>query len=335
MDIIGILQIVLYVTLGLSFVGAVIVIIVVPVKIWFTALVSGAHISMKKLTSMKMRKLKMDYIVNSYIQAKKANLKMSVNEVETHYLAGGDIEKVINALIAARSAKFPFSYELAKAIDLAGKDVLHAVKQSITPRVIETDWVSATAKNEMELKTKARITLRANINRIIGGAGEDTILARVNESIVTTIGSASSHQIILENPDIISKAILAKKTDIGTAYDIISVDISEVNIGKNLGVNRIINNADTEKALALVDAEKRRARASVAEMEMKVKTQEMRAKAVATEVEITKAILEKVKEGKISITDFYKMQNINADTAMRNSLAGIDPNAPKGGTSRF
>lgn len=322
-------EIVLYVVLGLLVVGLGVLLAVVPIKTWFVALVSGAHVSMTRLVGMKMRRIKVAYIIDSYIQAKKAGLNIEIVDLETHYMAGGDVQKVVNSLISAHSAKFALSLDLAKAIDLAGRDISLAVRQSVTPKVIETDWISAIAKNGIELKVKARITVRANIARLVGGAGEETILARVGEGIVTTVGSAETHTIVLENPDLISKTVLAKGLDSGTSYEIISIDMADIDIGKNIGARLLMDQAEADKTVAQAKAEERKAMAMAAEQEMRARTQEMKAMVLSAEAEVPKAMAEAIKKGQMGVMDYYKIQNLNSDTAMRNSLAG-NPDEKKG-----
>jgi uncharacterized protein YqfA (UPF0365 family) len=244
-------------------------------------------------------------------------------------MAGGDVTKVVNSLISAHSAKFNLSLDLAKAIDLAGRDIGLAVRQSVTPKVIETDWISAIAKNGIELKVKARITVRANIARLVGGAGEETILARVGEGIVTTVGSAETHTVVLENPDLISKTILAKGLDSGTSYEIISIDIADIDIGKNIGARLMMDQAEADKIVAQAKAEERRVMAAAAEQEMRARTQEMKAMLLAAEAEVPKAMAKAIQNGQMGVMDYYKIQNLNSDTAMRNALAGND-NSNKG-----
>ena len=321
-------QIVLYVALGLLLVLVVVVFAIVPTKTWFIALVSGAHVSMSRLIGMKMRRIKVGPIVDAYIMAKKAGIKIDISELETHQLAGGDIQKVINALISAHSAKIDLPIDLAKAIDLAGRDVNLAVRQSVTPKVIETDWISAVAKDGIELSVKVRITVKANIARLVGGAGEDTVLARVGEGIVTTVGSAETHQEVLENPDRISQTVLDKGLDTGTAYEILSIDIADIDVGKNIGADLLKDSAEAKKVIAEAEASERRAMAAAHEQEMRAKTQEMKAMVLAAEAEVPKAMAEAIKNGKLGVMDYYKIQNLTSDTAMRNAIAGNDSNNP-------
>ena len=312
----------------------VVFIIVVPVKIWFRALVSGAHISMSRLVGMKLRKIDTNMLIEAYVAAKKAGLTIDINELETHYMAGGDVVRVVNALISAHSAKINLSIDTAKAIDLAGRDVLNAVKVSVNPKVIETPMVSAIAKDGVELRVKARVTVRANIGRLVGGAGEETILARVGEGIVTTVGSAEDHGEVLQNPDLISKTVLAKGLDSGTAYEILSLDIADIDVGRNIGAQLRMDTAEAEKRIANAKAEERRAMAVAAEQEMRAKTQEMNAIKIAAEAEVPKAMATAFKEGKLGIMDYYRMQNVVADTDMRNSIAKSDDTKKKPGSGR-
>lgn len=312
----------------------VVFIIVVPVKIWFRALVSGAHISMSRLVGMKLRKIDTNMLIEAYVAARKAGLTIDINELETHYMAGGDVVKVVNALISAHSAKINLSIDTAKAIDLAGRDVLNAVKVSVNPKVIETPMVSAIAKDGVELRVKARVTVRANIGRLVGGAGEETILARVGEGIVTTVGSAEDHGEVLQNPDLISKTVLAKGLDSGTAYEILSLDIADIDVGRNIGAQLRMDTAEAEKRIAHAKAEERRAMAVAAEQEMRAKTQEMNAIKIAAEAEVPKAMATAFKEGKLGIMDYYRMQNVVADTDMRNSIANSDDTKKKPGSGK-
>ena len=322
-------QIALYVGLGVLLIILVVIFAIVPVKTWFVALVSGAHVSMARLIGMKMRRIKVSPIIDAYIMARKAGITIDVVELETHQLAGGDIQKVINALISAHSAKINLPVDLAKAIDLAGRDVNLAVRNSVTPKVIETDWISAIAKNGVELKVKVRITVRANIARLVGGAGDDTVLARVGEGIVTTVGSAETHTDVLENPDFISQKVLDKGLDTGTAYEILSIDIADIDVGKNIGADLLKDTAEAKKVIAQAEAEERRAMAAAHEQEMKAKTQEMKAMVLSAEAEVPKAMAEAIKSGKMGVMDYYKLQNLTADTAMRNSIAGNGENTSK------
>lgn len=303
-----------------------------PIGTYFIATVSNAHISMGRLVGMKMRRIKYKQLVDVYIRAKKAGLDIA--ELESHVMAGGNISNVVNALISAHSANIDLSLQSAKAIDLAGRDVLNAVRVSVNPKVIETPVISAIAKNGIELRVKARVTVRANIARLIGGAGEETIIARVGEGIVTTVGSSETHKEVLENPDMISKTVLAKGLDSGTAYEILSIDIADVDVGRNIGAQLQMDQAEADKRIAQANAEERRAMAIAQEQENRARTQEMRAKVVEAEAEVPRAMAEAFRQGRLGIMDYYQMQNIQADTAMRNSLSGdshtVKANGSKG-----
>ena len=294
----------------------------VPFGIWFRALVSGAPVSIPRLIGMRLRRVKVAMIVDAYITGKKAGLDIDIATLETHYMAKGDVVKVVNALISAHSANIELNIQTAMAIDLAGRDVLNAVKVSVNPKVIETPMISAIAKDGIELRAKARVTVRANIARLIGGAGEETIIARVGEGIVTTIGSAKEHKEVLENPDSISKKVLDKGLDNGTAYEILSIDIADVDVGRNIGAQLQMDQAEADKRVAQAKAEERRALAIAEEQEMKAKTQEMRALVISAEAEVPKALAEALKSGRMGVMDYYNMLNLQADTAMRNTISG-------------
>ena len=314
------------------------VLILVPFNVWFRALVSGAHVSMMRLIGMKMRKIDYKKIVDIYIVSQKAGLEIPIVELETHLMAGGNIEKVVDALIAAHSAKLELSLEMAKAIDLAGRDVVEAVKTSVTPRVIKTNWVEALAKNGIQVKAVAQVTLKAKLDRQIGTADTDTILARVGEGIVTAIGKANTHTEIVSNPSVISKTILADHLDKNTAYEILSIDICDVDIGANVGAKLKIEDAESKKKIAQAAAEERKAQAVALEQEMKAKTQEMKAIVLAAESEVHKAMATAMKNGKFGVMDYYKLQNLTADTKMRNSISGVKeerPNDDKPPKDRF
>lgn len=318
----------LYISIGILVICFAIFIAFVPIKLWIRALVSGSRVSMIRLIAMRLRKADIRNIVDQYIISRKAGLSISIGELETHSMAGGRIEEVTSALIAARSANIPLSNDEAKAIDLAGRDVLSAVKVSVLPKVIETPEISALAKDGIELKVKARVTVKTNLKKIVGGAGEDTVIARVGEGIVTTVGSANTHKIVMENPDIISQTVLEKGLDIGTAYDIISLDIADIDVGRNVGSQLQINQAEADKCIAQAKAEERRAQAIAKEYEMRAKAQEMRAVVLAAESEVPKAIAQAFKSGTIGVMDYYKMQNVISDTNMRNSFSGVDGDNP-------
>ena len=297
---------------------------ILPIRIWFRALVSGVHISMARLIGMKWRGIRVVAIVDAYISATKAGLNLSIDELESHVLAKGDVTKVVNALISAHSANIVLEAETARAIDLAGRDVLNAVRVSVNPKVIETPAIAAIAKDGIELRVKARVTVRANITRLIGGAGEDTIIARIGEGIVTTVGSAGSHKDVLENPDMISKTVLGKGLDSGTAFVILSIDIADIDVGRNIGAQLQMDQAEADKRIAEAKAEERRAMAVALEQEMRAKTQEMKALVVEAEAEVPKAMANALREGKLGVMDYYNMQNVQADTAMRNAIGGAD-----------
>ncbi len=312
--------------IGLSVAGAVILaafiimLCMVPLRLWFRALVSGSHVSMGKLIGMKIRKVKVQDIVLSYISAKKAGLKLDIDDLETHFLAGGNVDRVVKALISAHSANIDISLETAKAIDLAGRDVYEAIRTSVVPKVIETPTISAVAKDGVELKVKAKVTVTSNIHRQISGAGEDTIIARVGEGIVTTVGSANSHKIVLENPDLISATVLSKGLDSGTAYEILSIDIADIDVGVNIGARLDIDKAIAQKKISEAKAEERKSMANAQEQEMKAKVQEMQAELIRAEAEVPKAMAKALQEGKMSAMDYYKLQNLQADTQMRKTI---------------
>ena len=294
---------------------------IVPLGLWFRALVSGVHVSIGALIGMKLRKVQPKRLVESLIQASKAGLQITISQLETHLLAGGNVNRVINALIAAQRANIDLPFEKACAIDLAGRDVFQAVQMSVTPKVIETPVVAAIAKDGIELRAKARVTVRTDISRLVGGAGEETVIARVGEGIVTTVGSADSHKAVLENPDLISRTVLAKGLDAGTAYEILSIDIADVDVGRNIGAQLMMDQAEADRRIAQAKAEERRAMAVAHEQEMKASVQEMRAKVVEAEAEVPRAMAAALREGKLGVMDYYQMQNTIADTTMRDSIA--------------
>ena len=286
---------------------------VIPVGMWISAIASGVKISIFSLLGMKLRRVRPAGILGPMIKATKAGIQVRANELEAHYLAGGNVDSVVNALVAAERAGINLSFEQASAIDLAGRDVFEAVKMSVTPKVIETPQISAVAKDGIELMVKARVTVRTNINQLIGGAGEATVLARVGEGIVTTVGSAQTHSSVLENPDDISKVVLEKGLDSGTAYEIISIDIADIDIGRNIGANLQSLQAEANTKIAQAKAEERRAMAVALE-------QEMRAEVVKAEAEVPRAMAEALKSGHIGALDYYKLQNVQADTKMKNDI---------------
>ena len=295
--------------------------VLVPMKLWFRAAVSGTYISMAKLVGMKMRKVDVKLIVPKYITAKKAGIKITIDELETHYMAGGDIDRVVKALVAAHSANMDLSINQAKAIDLAGRDVYQAVRTSVVPKIIETDFISAVAKDGIELKVKAKVTVVSNMHLQISGAGEETIIARIGEGIVTTVGSTDNHKMILESPELISSTILEKGLDRGTAYEIVSIDIADIDVGRNIGADLEVARAEADKRVAQAKAEEKKAMAVAAEQEMKAKVQEMKALVVKAEADVPRALADALRKGKISVDDYYAMQNIKADTSMRNSIS--------------
>lgn len=301
----------------------------VPVGLWFTALVSGVRISLIQLVLMRWRKVPPSVIVNSMIAATKAGIKLERDDLEAHYLAGGRVQQVVNALISADKANMDLNFKTATAIDLAGRDVFEAVQMSVNPKVIDTQKVAAVAKDGIQLIAMARVTVRANIKQLVGGAGEETILARVGEGIVSSIGSANSHKSVLENPDSISKVVLKKGLDSGTAFEILSIDIADIDIGKNIGAVLQMDQADADKNIAQAKAEERRAMAVALEQEMRAKAQEARANVINAEALIPKAIAQALKEGNIGVMDYYKFQNIQADTKMRESISGFDDSEPE------
>ncbi len=299
----------------------------IPVGLWISALAAGTKIGIITLIGMRLRRVPPALIVNSLIKADKAGINVTTNQLEAHYLAGGNVDRVVNALIAAERANIPLPFERAAAIDLAGRNVLEAVQMSVNPKVIETPVVSAMAKDGIEVRAMARVTVRANIDRLVGGAGEETVIARVGEGIVTTVGSSESHKEVLENPDLISRTVLNKGLDAGTAFEILSIDIADVDVGRNIGAQLQTDQAEADKRIAQAKAEERRALAVAREQEMKAAVVEMRAKVVEAEAEVPKALAQALREGKIGVMDYYNMQNILADTSMRESLAKT--NAPQ------
>lgn len=292
----------------------------VPVTLWISALAAGVKINILTLIGMRLRRVVPSRIVNPLIKATKAGIDLPINKLEAHYLAGGNVDKVVNSLIAAQRANIPLEFERSAAIDLAGRDVLEAVQMSVNPKVIETPIVAAIAKDGIELRAKARVTVRANIDRLVGGAGEQTIIARVGEGIVTTVGSSETHKDVLENPDRISKTVLDKGLDAGTAFEILSIDIADIDVGRNIGAQLQTDQAEADKRIAQAKAEERRAMAVAKEQEMLASVQEMRAKVVEAESEIPRAMAAALRDGNLGVMDYYNMQNIMADTKMRESI---------------
>lgn len=312
---------VLMVIIAVSIVGLWIIFYFIPVGLWFQSLVSGVRISLLQLVFMRWRKVPPRVIVQAMIEGTKAGLTLNRNEMEAHFLAGGRVSKVVHALVSAQKANIPLDFKMATAIDLAGRDVFEAVQMSVNPKVINTPPVTAVAKDGIQLITKARVTVRANIKQLVGGAGEETILARVGEGIVTAIGSSLSHKEVLENPDKISKTVLGKGLDAGTAFEILSIDIADIDIGRNIGAVLQMDQANADKNIAQAKAEERRAMAVAYEQEMKAKAQEARAKVIEAEAQIPMAMAESFRSGNLGIMDYYRMKNIEADTSMRENIA--------------
>lgn len=320
MEDLSALSVVLYALIGVCIV---IFLYYVPFMLWINAVVSGVHISLIQLFLMRIRKVPPAKIVNCMIEAHKAGLTdVKRDGLEAHYLAGGHIERVVHALVSASKAGINLPFQMATAIDLAGRDVFEAVQMSVNPRVIDTPPVTAVAKDGIQLIAKARVTVRANIKQLVGGAGEDTILARVGEGIVSSIGSAESHKMVLENPDSISKLVLSKGLDDGTAFEILSIDIADIDVGKNIGAQLQMDQAEADKNIAQAKAEERRSMAIASEQEMKAKAQEARAKVIEAEALVPQAMAEAFRNGNLGIMDYYRMQNMQADTAMREQIAG-------------
>jgi uncharacterized protein YqfA (UPF0365 family) len=315
----------LILTIIIIFVILTVILSFVPIGLWISALAAGVKIGIFNLIGMRLRRVPPIKIVSPLIKAVKAGLEVSVNKLEAHYLAGGNVDRVVNALIAAQRAEIPLSFERAAAIDLAGRNVLEAVQMSVNPKVIETPIIAAVAKDGIEVKVKARVTVRANIDRLVGGAGEETIIARVGEGIVTTVGSSESHKEVLENPDLISRTVLDKGLDAGTAFEILSIDIADVDVGRNIGAELQTDQAEADKRIAQAKAEERRAMAVAKEQEMKAMVQEMRAKVVEAEAQIPIAMADALKQGNLGVMDYYNMKNVIADTQMRDSISKMGP----------
>lgn len=320
----------MYFNFGLLFMFLIILLLIVaffrfiPLGLWITAIFSGVKISILTLVGMNIRRVRPSNIVNPMIKATKAGLDLTIDKLEAHYLAGGDVNMVVNALIAAQRANIMLEFEQAAAIDLAGRDVLEAVKVSVNPKVIETPIISAVAKDGIEVKVKARVTVRANIERLVGGAGEETIIARVGEGVVTTVGSAEKHKDVLENPDRISRVVLEKGLDSGTAFEILSIDIADIDIGRNIGAQLQTDQAEADKKIAQAKAEERRAMAIAQEQEMKALVVEMQSKLVEAEAKVPQAIANAFENGNLGVMDYYNMKNIMADTKMRESISGTE-----------
>ena len=313
----------IFVFIGLFIILFAVIFSFVPLGLWISALAARVPVGIFALIGMRLRRVVPAKIVNPLIKSTKAGLDLNANKLEGHYLAGGNVDRVVNALIAAQRAEIPLPFERAAAIDLAGRDVLQAVQMSVNPKVIETPVVAAVAKDGIEVKARAKVTVRANIDRLVGGAGEETIIARVGEGIVTTIGSSENHKLVLENPDKISHTVLSKGLDAGTAYEILSIDIADVDVGKNIGAQLQTDQAEADKRIAQAKAEERRAMAVAREQEMKAAVVEMRAKVVEAEAEVPQAIAQALREGKLGVMDYYNLKNVVADTGMRDTISKL------------
>ena len=315
--------------IGIAIIAIVVIVILsmffrfVPVGLWVTAYFSGVKVSIGTLVVMRLRRVAPQNIIRPLIKATKAGLEININELEAHYLAGGDINQVIDALIAAQRANIDLVFKQAAAIDLAGRNVFEAVQVSVNPKVIETPVIAAMAMNGIEVKARAKVTVRANIERLVGGAGEETIIARVGEGIVTTVGSAAKHTDVLENPDSISKTVLRKGLDSGTAFEILSIDIADIDVGRNIGAKLQMEQAEADKNIAQAKAEERRSMAIAQEQEMIAEVQKMRARVVEAEAEVPLALAEALKSGNLGVMDYYNMKNIAADTSMRDSISEL------------
>lgn len=295
---------------------------IVPVGLWISAIAAGVKVNIGSLVGMRLRRVPPQKIILPLIKADKAGIDVDQNQLEAHYLAGGNVDRVVDALIAADKARIALPFDRAAAIDLAGRNVLDAVKVSVNPRVIQTPNVSAVAKDGIELISTARVTVRANLERLVGGAGEETIIARVGEGIVSSIGSTASHKLVLENPDVISKTVLAKGLDSGTAFEILSIDIADINVGKNIGAILQTDQAEADKRVAQAKAEERRAMAVAAEQENRAQVEAMRARVVESEAQVPLAMAEAFRNGNMGVMDYYNLQNIQSDTKMRSNIAG-------------
>ena len=304
----------------LAFIFLVLFFSFVPLGLWISARASGVKIGIFQLVGMRVRKVVPSRIVNPMIKATKAGLEVSINKLEAHYLAGGNVDRVINALIAAQRAGIPLGFEQSCAIDLAGRDVLNAVQMSVNPKVIETPIIAAVAMDGIELRAKARVTVRANIDRLVGGAGEETIIARIGEGIVTTVGSSQSYKDVLENPDRISHTVLDKGLDAGTAFEILSIDIADVDVGRNVGAQLQIDQAEADKRISQAKAEERRAMAVAQEQENIAAVAGMRARVIEAEAEVPKAMAQAFRDGHLGVMDYYRMQNVQSDTEMRSAI---------------
>ncbi|ADU29861.1 flotillin-like protein FloA [Evansella cellulosilytica] len=316
----------LIIILGVIIIAFAVLFTFVPVMLWISAWAAGVKVGIFTLVGMRLRRVIPHRVINPLIKAVKAGLDINTNKLEGHYLAGGNVDRVVNALIAAQRANIELPFERAAAIDLAGRDVLEAVQMSVNPKVIETPFIAGVAMDGIEVKAKARITVRANIDRLVGGAGEDTVIARVGEGIVSTIGSSQNHKGVLENPDLISQTVLSKGLDSGTAFEILSIDIADIDIGKNIGAGLQTDQAEADKKIAQAKAEERRAMAVAQEQEMKARVEEMRAKVVEAEAEVPLAMAEAFRSGNMGVMDYMNMKNVMADTDMRDSIGKATDN---------
>jgi len=314
----------------LSLLGIFILLWIVPLQLWIAAWSSGAYVGLMTLVAMRMRRVAPQRIVNPFITATKAGLDLKVDMLESHFLAGGNVDRVVNALISADKAGIPMTFQQAAAIDLAGRDVFEAVQTSVNPRVIQTPKISAVAKDGIQLVVVVRITVRSNINRLVGGATEDTVVARVGEGIVSTIGSAATYAQVLENPDLISKNVLGRGLDSGTAFEILSIDIADIDVGANVGAKLQTEKAEADKQIAQAHAESRRALAVAAEQEMKAKVEDMRALLVQAEAQVPQALSEALRSGRLGVMDYYQMRNVIADTEMRTAISKSSGEGEKG-----
>ncbi|GAA0482682.1 flotillin-like protein FloA [Salinibacillus aidingensis] len=308
---------------GIVIIAIIVLFTFIPVTLWISAIAAGVRINIFSLVGMRLRRVVPRMVINPLIKAHKAGVDVNTNQLESHYLAGGNVDRVVNALIAAQRANIELSFERCAAIDLAGRDVLDAVQMSVNPKVIETPFIAGIAMDGIEVKAKARITVRANIDRLVGGAGEDTVIARVGEGIVSTIGSSDKHTEVLENPDSISQTVLTKGLDAGTAFEILSIDIADIDIGKNIGASLQTDQAEADKNIAQAKAEERRAMAVAQEQEMVARVQEMQAKVVEAEAEVPQAMAEALRSGNIGVMDYQNLKNIMADTDMRDMIGKL------------
>ncbi len=306
----------------------------IPLRLWISAAAAGVHVSFFSLIGMRLRRVRPERIINPMIKGTKAGLNMSVNQLESHLLSGGKVDNVVDALIAAHRANLDLTFERAAAIDLAGRNVFQAVSMSVTPKIIETPWISAVARDGIEVKVIARVTVRANIARLVGGAGEETIIARIGEGIVTTVGSSDTHKMVLENPDSISQCVLSKGLDLGTAFEILSIDIADIDIGRNIGAHLQIEQAEADKQIAQAKAEERRALAIATEQEMKAHVQEMRAKVVEAEALVPNAIAEALRNGNLGVMDYYNMSNVKAEANLKDALSKMNIEVGLKGTKK-